>query len=322
MEPVAVAAGLLSAAAWALGSHLFARLLARHPDVGASAANLFKNGLSLAVFGALGLVFGWPLFGPGDAAWLLVSGVLGFAVGDALYFAALSRCGVQLAALSGNLIPPLSAFLGWAILTEALPVHVLVGMGVVLVGIVIVLLGRAGGNDASRAPQPVLGFALAAGAALSQAFSIIAGRGVMEASARRAGELSFEVTMSANLGRLLGGVLGAFLLAALFDFVRRRGRLVETRALLAPFKKELVLPFAAAGLIAATINLPMFTYAMGALPAGISSVLFATTPLWTLPIGFVLGQRYGTKAYVGTAIAFGGLFVLIDPLDWFVAVPG
>jgi len=327
--PVAVVVGLASAAAWALGSHLFARLLARHREVGAPAANLFKNALSLVVFGALAIALGWPLFDAGDTAWLLVSGLLGFAVGDALYFAALPRCGVQLAALSGNLIPPVSALLGWLILAEALPVHVLVGMGVVLVGIVVVLLGRAGGNDAARAPHPIQGFALAALAALSQAFSIIAGRHVMAAD-----ELSLEVAMSANVGRLAGGVLGAFVIAIALDLVRgarggrdRGGRRDERgaaasrssqlRALAAPLRRDLVLPFTAAALIAATINLPMFTYAMGALPAGISSVLFATTPLWTLPIGLVLGQRYGVKAYAGTAVAFVGLVVLIDPVGWF-----
>lgn len=321
MNTVAVVAGLASAATWAVGSHLFARLLARHRDVGAPAANLFKNGLSLVVFASLGVALGWPWFDAGDTAWLLVSGLLGFAVGDALYFAALPRCGVQLAALSGNLIPPVTALLGWFLLTEALPLHVLAGMGVVLVGIVVVLLGRAGGNDAARAPRPVQGFALAALAALSQAFSIIAGRGVM---ARE--ELTLEVAMSANVGRLLGGVLGAFAIAVVLDLLRSsRGaraaaddpRPSQLRALRAPFRKHLVLPFTAAALVAATINLPMFTFALGALPAGISSVLFATTPLWTLPIGLVLGQRYGAKAYVGTAVAFGGLFVLIDPVGWF-----
>mgnify|MGYP001081104300 CR=1 FL=1 len=34
-------------------------------------------------------------------------------------------------------------------------------------------------------------------------------------------------------------------------------------------------------------------------------------------VGLVLGQRYGAKAYVGTAVAFAGLFVLIDPVGWF-----
>ncbi|QDU84530.1 putative DMT superfamily transporter inner membrane protein [Planctomycetes bacterium Pla163] len=310
MDPLALFAGLFSAVAWAFGSHLFARLMVRHREVGAPAANLYKNALSLAIFGALALALGWPLLDAGDSGWLLLSGLLGFAVGDALYFAALPLCGVQIAALSGNLIPPAAALLGWLVLGEVLESRALVAMAVVMTGIVIVLLGKAGGGDASRAPRPVFGFALAAGAALTQSFAIIAGRGAMTD-----GDGTFAFFMMANVARLAGGVAGAFLIAGLRDGARRERRAVP--ALFTPLRKGLRGPFAVAALIAAVLNLPLFTYAMGTLPAGISSVLFGTTPLWTLPIGLFLGQRYGAKAWIGSAIAFCGLFVLVDPFGWF-----
>lgn len=321
MSTFAVVAGVASAATWALGSHLFARLLARHDDVGAPAANLFKNGLSLLVFASAGLALGWPLFDAADSAWLLLSGLLGFAVGDALYFAALPRCGVQLAAMSGNAIPPSAALFGFLFLDETLPPVAFVAMACVIAGVIIVLLGRAGGNDAARAPRPMFGFSLALGAAFVQTGAIIAGRGAMADKT-----LDFELTMSANVMRLLGGVLGAFVIAGAHDlFVRaRRVGTVEQdsqlAALAAPLKRGRRGTFVVAALVAATVNLPLFTYALGALPAGISSILFATTPLWTLPIGMVLGQRYGAKAYLGTAIAFVGLAVLVDPFGWFAGV--
>lgn len=312
MDSFALFAGLFSAVAWAGGSHLFARLMVRHREVGAPAANLYKNALSLAIFGTAAIVLGWPLLGSADSGWLLLSGLLGFAVGDALYFAALPLCGVQIAALSGNLIPPAAALLGWLVLGEVLESRALVAMGIVMAGIVIVLLGKAGGGDASRAPRPVFGFALAAAAALTQSFAIIAGRGAMSD-----GEGTFAFFMMANVARLAGGVAGAFLISGLIDVARRECRSVP--ALFTPLRKGLRGPFALAALVAAVINLPLFTYALGALPAGISSVLFGTTPLWTLPIGLLLGQRYGAKAYIGSAIAFCGLFVLVDPLGWFPA---
>ena len=72
--------------------------------------------------------------------------------------------------------------------------------------------------------------------------------------------------------------------------------------------KHLVIP----SLIAAVINLPLYSYALGHLPTGVSSILFATTPLFALPVGFCLGERFGKSTYAGTLIAFGGVAAVIQ----------
>ncbi|MEZ5978404.1 MAG: EamA family transporter [Planctomycetota bacterium] len=300
-----VAAGLFSAATWALGSHQFARLLHRNREVGAPAANLFKNGLALIVFAVLAAALSWPLPTTSDAGWLLLSGLLGFAVGDALYFAAFHLCGVQLAALSGNLIPPIAAVLAWQWYGETLTPRAILAMAVVLVGIVVVLLDSTSTQGGERPPRPKLGFLLAAAAAASQALAVTCGRRVMADAGSE-----FGVYMVANVARLVGGVGGALVIGAALQLARPRSRAFVR--LSEPWKPRLVVPFAGAALVAAVVNLPAFTFALGSLPAGVSSVLFGTTPLWTLPIGLALGHRFGWKAWAGSAIAFGGLALLVS----------
>ena len=97
MATTAVLAALAAAASWALASVAIAGLLDKG-KVSPAAANLFKNGLAAACFFVAALVLGgrWPV---GNAwGWLFISGFLGFAVADTLYFAAFTRCGVQASA--------------------------------------------------------------------------------------------------------------------------------------------------------------------------------------------------------------------------------
>jgi drug/metabolite transporter (DMT)-like permease len=294
--------GLFSAATWAAGSHLFARRLQEHRDVPPAAANLFKNASALIVFGALALVLGWELPAFEHTLLLVLSGALGFAVGDALYFAAFEHCGVQLAALSANLIPPISAVIAYFTLGETIAPLELAAMGVVITGIIVVLQGRSGG---ARAPRPGLGLAYAAAAALVQSTSMVVAR-----SALNALDGTFDSLMAANVARLIGAVLGAFVIAAVTDLVLRRP--TQLRGILAPWRRELAPGFFVAAFVAAIVNLPAFTYALANLKVGVSAVLFGTTPLFTLPIGMALGSRYGPKVWIGSAIAFGGIVLLVS----------
>ena len=114
-----VLAALSAAASWAFASIAFSRLLS-HGRVSPAAANLFKNGLAAASFFLATLVLGgrWPV---GEAwGWLFLSGFLGFSVADALYFAAMTRCGVQAAATVVLLNVPVATLLAVPIVGDRL----------------------------------------------------------------------------------------------------------------------------------------------------------------------------------------------------------
>lgn len=298
---VGVLAGLGSAGGWALGSHLFGRALGRHPTLAPEAANLFKNSLTLLVFASVWGLAGWQLAPDSSMIWLLASGLFGFALGDALYFAALPLCGVQLAALTGTSIPPLAALLGW-LMGKPAPSGATFGfMGLVLVGLAIVVTDSRSKTVVGQAEAGARrrGFLLASLAALAQAFAIASGSyGFGSVEPTPAGVLPGTCL------RLVGGVLGALVIAVMAS-ARHRGALTR---LTLPLRRSGLAPALLIPTFVATIlNLPLHSYALADLPPGTSAILFATTPLFTLPIGIALGARYGWQTWVGTLLAFAGV---------------
>lgn len=300
-----VLAGLGAAALWAGGSHLFDRQIEREAELTAPAANLFKNALTVVVFGVVWLLGAGGQ--PGTEAWayLWISGALGFAVGDALYFSAFSRCGVQLAAICGLLIPPLAALGDFFFEGVMLPWPTWVAMGVTMVGIVLVLRDPSATRPGEEQVDPKLrrqGFLLALAAAGAQALSIVTGNQGFEVAG-----LGNENLIPVTVIRLIGGVSAAFLIAVLLE--GRPGLNRISRPLRRPdLGSRLVVP----ALVAAVINLPLYSYALGHLSPGVSSILFATTPLFALPIGLLRGARFGVFTYTGTFLAFAGVAGVIQ----------
>ncbi len=299
------AAGLGAAALWALGSFLFSRAMAPRPGrprLSPAAANLFKNTSAGLIFAAAWWVLGDAP--PAPSAWLSLglSGFLGFAVGDALYFAAFSRCGVQLAAVAANLIPPLAALIDFLYFGRTLSAAALAAMVVTLAGIGLVVSERPRSGAGRPPPDPRArrtGLWFAALAAVAQAVAIVSGRA------------GFEGTdlLPGTVARLVGGVSGALVIAVVLGALQRgTGTVGELRLLARPFAyRALAWALVPACLVGAWINLPLHSHALGTLAPGVSAILFATTPLFALPIGMALGERYGWRTAVGTAIAFVGV---------------
>ena len=293
-------AALGAAAGWGVGTTLFERALrgdgSERPP-GAAAANLFKNTLAVVTFSAAALLLGsvWPQAG----AWrpLVGGGLLGFAIGDTATFAALPRCGVQVTTLCGNLIPPIAALLGFAFLGERLALTTLVAMGVCIAGIALVILDRSAPSPPAHTRRAGLAFAFVA--ALSQGIAIVAGRSGFD---------GVEL-LPGTVARLCGGLGGALVLTLVqAGFVRGASSARPLTELFRPwFHPRLGLRLIPAAFFAAILVLPFHSIGLRGLPSGVSAALFATTPLFTLPIGrLFFGARFGWRSVVGTLIGFAG----------------
>ncbi|MBL8862266.1 MAG: DMT family transporter [Planctomycetes bacterium] len=294
-----------SAATWALGSHLFRRALAHGAGAAppsAAAANLFKNALAFAVFAAVVAASSSGL--PESARWpaLLLSGFFGFALGDTLYFAALPRCGVQLAAMVALVHVPAAVLLGWILHGERLPWSALLGGALVVLGVACVVGEgpRAAGRD-PRARR--VGVAFAALGAVAQAAGVVTGHAAMQ---------GVDV-LGGTLARMSGGIAGAFVVAAVLGSAARGASVLgEVVALARPWRERgarrgLFL----AALFGSVIGLPLFHLALRGLPSGVAAVLFATTPLFTLPLGLALGERHGARAVLGALLGIAGVAAVV-----------
>lgn len=307
---VAVGLGLFSAFSWAVGSLMFSRALKETPGglapPSAAGANLFKNILASSIFLAL-----WPVLGgvlpPLPVALLLaLSGLLGFAMGDTFYFAALPRAGVQRAAMIGMLNVPVAALLGWAFFAEKLALGTLGAMTVLLVGVCLVVLDRSDGGGSSDPAKRRAGVLFSVANVGAIALAVVLGHNNM-------GEVKL---VPAVLCRMLGGILGAFLLAPVAGFAGGSvGR--EMRALVRPLHTPaLWKALSLAALVSAVIGLLPYHLALAHLPSGVAAVLFATTPLFTLPLGILMGDRFGWRAVLGTLVGYSGMFAVLASLGF------
>jgi len=300
-------AAITAAASWAIASVAISRLLV-HGTVTPAAANLFKNGLAASFFFVAALLLGGPW--PVGAAWgwLFVSGLLGFAISDTLYFAAFRRCGVQTAATVMLFNVPAASLLAVPISGDRLQDAVLPYMGIALVGIALVILdsrttGRGAHASGAAAPgRYLVGVLLALLAALSIGLSLPIG-------AHRFDEVG---VWPGSFIRLAGGALGAVPLAALSGLRRGTrpavevGRLVEP-LFRAPGPSSVWGRTALIGVGVAIVGLIPYHYALRELPSGIASILFATTPLFTIPLSLVIRQRVGWLAVVGSVVGVLGV---------------
>lgn len=293
-------AALGAAFTWGLGSLLFSRSLAHAParePLAPAAANLFKNLLALTVFVAAALVLGERL--PPAAAWprLLLSGAFGFALGDTLYFAALPRIGVQKSAMLGELNVPFTALLSFAFLGERFAPWLLAAMALVLLGVTVVV-SEAPAAEAAPNRHARAGIVCALGAAAFQSLGVLVGHSGMDGAG----------VLGGTIVRMLGGCAAAFAVAPIGAWIARGSVTREWARLVRPIQdRALWRPLGLAALFGSVLGLPLFHLALRELDPGLAMVLFATTPLFTLPLSRFFGERHGARAWFGSWLGFAGV---------------
>jgi drug/metabolite transporter (DMT)-like permease len=121
---------------WAFAVILFRRSGESVPPV---ALNLFKTLVALPLFLLSLPLLGVPLFDGRASDWavLLVSGVLGIAVADSLFFASLNRLGAGRSAIVDCLYSPLVVLCSFVYLDEPLGPGLLVAMGLMAAAILV-----------------------------------------------------------------------------------------------------------------------------------------------------------------------------------------
>lgn len=324
-------AALGAASTWAIGTLYFNRAL-RAPDgaggnralrardeaggrsaPSAAAANLFKNALGTGVFALVALLLGvaWPE----SSAWpaLLLSGAMGFTLGDGLYFAALPHLGAQRTAMLVQLNVPVSAISSAIFYGERFPPLLVLAMAVVVAGVLVVVRADApseGSSDVSAAQERAgitrravsLGVWCALGAVLFQSAGSVVGHGLMEG----------ESVLASMVVRILGGVLASFVVVPAFALFTGGAPRRELARLVEPFRarsqgRDLWI----AACFGALFGLPLFHYGLRELDTGVGMVLFSTTPLFTLPLTSFFGERHGVRAWWGTALGFAGVVAVV-----------
>lgn len=285
-------AALLTSVCWSLNSVCFTVAGRR---VGSAAVNL---GRLLMAWVALILVhqvaYGslFPLqAGGARLGWLGVSGLIGFALGDAVLFEAFVLIGARLAMLLMTLSPLFSALLAWMFLGQSLSLPKLLAMAVTLGGIAWVVWG---GGDHEDHPHLWRGILLGIGGALGQSI------GLVFSMFGLAGDFP---PISANLIRVTAGV------AALLLYFGATGRL---RSTLGGLRDGRATAFIGLGAVTGPVlGVVLSLIAIAKASMGVAATLMSLSPVILLPVSHVIfKEKVGGHAILGTLLALAGAAAL------------
>jgi drug/metabolite transporter (DMT)-like permease len=290
-----VAAALAAALCWTLASALW-----RHWPTALDGArlNLLKTLIALAMLLPPVLLMPWRV--PGPAVLLLgLSGVVGIAAGDSLFFAALRRLGTRRTLTVDAAAPAVTTLAALVLLGERPDGSQLAGIALISLAVLLVVRRRSAAGGLPTQPgagpgvEPWLGPVLALGALLCGGAGALLAR-----AAWQLGELSAPQAAAVRLGAAA---------VVLVPFLHRWPRAVAARSA-AHWGVPLV-----ATLLGTVFGIVLQQLALGRLGGGPAVALMATAPLMALPLAPLEGDRPG---WSGLAAAFVGLLGISLVAGW------
>ncbi len=285
---MAALAALAAALCWTLASLLWRSL---PTSLSAVQLNLLKNLIATALQLPLLLLLPWRS-GPADLMLLSLSGAVGIALGDSLYFAALRRLGTRRTLTLNTGGPAVTAVAGVALLAEVPRPEQ--WLGIALISLAVLLVAR------QRPPGPA------------------------------AGEKVDRLGMLLALTALLCGVSGALLArAALADgsidpLPAATIRLLAASILLLPLLPGLPRPgrrprparrrwpwLLLATLLGTSAGIVLQQRALAGLPGGTAVALLSTAPVMALPLAPLEGDRPGRLGVLAALAALAGVSLVV-----------
>jgi len=269
--------------------------------------NLTLNVLRMA----LALLFSVVLFGvvtgnilpPGASAeacgWMLLSGLVGYVIGDFCLFQCYIIIGSRYGQLFMTLAPLSAALMAWVTLGQQMTLMSILAMLVTLFGISISVLGRGEHHKVSL-KLPLNGILFAIGAAVCQGVGLVLSKIGMDYYEPSASMPEWLVPFSANFYRCVAGIIGfTFLLYFRDGIGPLREAMHDKKGLYVATATTIFGPFVGVG-----FSLMAVQYTA----AGIASTLMATTPIIIiLPAYWLFHEKITWKAILGALISVIGV---------------
>lgn len=285
--PAAAAAGLAAALCWTLASLLWRRL---PTSLSPARLNLLKNLVAFALQLPLVLHLSWRAPAASLLA-LALSGVVGIALGDTLFFAALRRLGTRRTLTLDAGGPAVTTLAGVALLRETpRPGQ---WLGLALITLAVLLAVRRQPGDRCGAGPDRQGVALALGALLCGSTGALLAR-----SALRAGGISPLQAATLRLGA------AALVLSPLLRGMPPPGRLPRPARRRWPWLLLATLLGTSAGIV-------LQQTALAGLPGGLAVAILSTAPVMALPLAHLEGDHPGWGGLLAAVAALLGVTLVV-----------
>ena len=310
---------LFVAVSWTVTA-LFAEVASKR--MGSLPLNVVRMTMSLTLLVVtLWLTMGipWPRYADGGTwGWLLLSGVVGYVIGDYCLMQGYIYIGSRFGQLFMTLSAPTAALTGRLLLGEQMRPLAILGMVITLGGIALSILSK-GEKSEVKLKLPRKGVFFAAVAGICQGFGLVLSKiGLQhyDAAIAAAGmsdrmvpdgallrmPLYLSVPFAATMIRATIGLLGFFLLLRVFnkDWRQKLSHAVhDRRAMWCVLGATVFGPFVG---VSASLLATQYT------STGIAQTLFALTPVLIIaPAALLFHQRVTPREVVGAVISVAGV---------------
>ncbi|ABA21165.1 Protein of unknown function DUF6, transmembrane [Trichormus variabilis ATCC 29413] len=289
-------AALVAAGLWAIASVLYGIVGQR---IAPLQLNLIKGIVAIAFLSLTIWLTGesLPISDHTQILLLCLSGVVGIALGDTAFLAAINYLGARRVLLIGTLAPPITAIAANLVLQEQLNFRAWCGILLTIMGVAWVVTERVPDTGGKRVEDSLLmrglGFALlaamtnAAGTVISRAAFAIGNVTPLWAALLRlsAAELILVVGIWLSYKRQMSSY-----------FYRESWRVI----LISCF----------ASFCGTYLGIWLQQTAIKLTAAGVASTLMQTSPLFVIPLSLCLGEKVSWRSLAGVIIAIAGIGLL------------
>ncbi len=225
--------------------------------------------------------------------WLLLSGLVGFVVGDLMLFQAFVVVGARISMLMMSLAPVFAGVFGWMILGEGLTLFNVLGILITLAGIALVILNRPSGRKVKMVNYPVKGIFLALGGALGQGLGLVLSK---------LGMGDHDAFMATQI-RVIAGIAGFTVIFTISGYWRNVMNALKNKVAMTGISIGAFFgPF-----LGVSLSLLSIKYTTTA----IASTLMAIVPVLIIPPAVLFfKEKVSVKEIIGAVIAVGGVVIL------------
>lgn len=281
-------AALLSALSWAISALIFAKL---SHSISALSMNWFKGVVAITCL--LVLVFPLNLMQISFYQWifLLLSGLLGIAIGDTLYFHTLKHLGARLTLLLSTLIPLVTALGAIVIFNERLSLFAAIGLMITLCSVFAVLWSKA--EKQNKQDKLSVGVVVGLVFVTTEASAILL---------TKAAVLELD-SLLVTFIRQVVGVAGITLWLLATQQMRTTVSVIATQ-------KSHIFSLITAAIIGGFIGTWLSVYALKATYASAAVILNSTSPLFVIPLTIWFMRESVPKSSIyGTFVALVGIII-------------
>lgn len=278
--------------------------------VGAVNANFYRLCFASFILAFYAFTFGQGWAGPGLLIFLL-SGLLGFGLGDMALFQAYQRIGSRRTILLVQcLAVPIAATTEWGWLGTTLSLKQLFWITLILFGVGLVMFSRREEKSSPRLLWQGIGFGILA--SLGQAWGAVLSRKAIFLNQSEGVNLD---GWTAAFQRITAGLAVALLFIIWRQWRQHRSRL-QAQKILSSHQLQLAGLFCLAnGLAGPVLGVGSYQWALTNTPSGIVLAIVATTPIVILPLAWMFeGDKPTLLSVVGSLLAIGSVIGLVFAL--------